>query len=244
MDDKTRTDNDYNKEAAAAAVPAMCSSCDGNCLDDVEFLMGLNPQDRLRIMQGAVRRTYEKDRIIFHEGDPVDALFVIHSGKVKLSSWDAEGREKIVGIFTGGDTIWEGFFLKDSHYSFSGTCITPADICRIHRSDLEAVIQDPAVSLRVIGFLSQRLHETNENISLLNIRSPKARLAAFLMHRCMYIDSDTVTLRLDDIASSINLRPETVSRKLKELEKSGLVEKTGQSSIRVIDMEGLREETE
>ena len=66
MDDKTRTDNDYSKEAAAAAVPAMCSSCDGNCLDDVEFLMGLNPQDRLRIMQGAVRRTYEKDRIIFH----------------------------------------------------------------------------------------------------------------------------------------------------------------------------------
>ena len=48
-------------------------------------------------------------------------------------------------------------------------------------------------------------------------------------------------MRLEEMAGSLALRPETISRKLKELEREGYVKKTGQSSIKVLDPDRLME---
>ena len=48
-------------------------------------------------------------------------------------------------------------------------------------------------------------------------------------------------MRLEEISASLHLRPETVSRKIKELEKEELVRKTGQSSIKILSFQGLHD---
>lgn len=45
----------------------------------------------------------------------------------------------------------------------------------------------------------------------------------------------------DDIAVSVSLRTETVSRKLREMEKDGLIERLGHARIRVLDRDALRD---
>ena len=54
------------------------------------------------------------------------------------------------------------------------------------------------------------------------------------------IDEDII-LKLDDIAASVSLRTETVSRKLREMEKKGLIERLGHARIRVLDRDALRD---
>ena len=110
--------------------------------------------------------------------------------------------------------------------------------------DFEAAISDPAVALRVIRMLSVKLHDSNERNLILSTSDPQARIAAFLLYRQQRTAAKYVTLRLDDIASSVNLRPETVSRKLRELEKDGLIRKTGQSNIELLDFIRLKEMAE
>ena len=88
------------------------------------------------------------------------------------------------------------------------------------------------IALRVIGLLSRKLHNANERNLLLTVTDPGARIAGFLLYRSKRSASDTVTLRLGEIAASIHLRPETVSRRLKELERQGLIKRIGQSGIR------------
>jgi CRP/FNR family transcriptional regulator len=68
-----------------------------------------------------------------------------------------------------------------------------------------------------------------------------ARLAGFLMYRVDRSPTDDIVLKLDDIAASVSLRMETVSRKLRELEKMGLIERRGHAKIKVIDRDALRE---
>ena len=48
-------------------------------------------------------------------------------------------------------------------------------------------------------------------------------------------------LRLSDIAASTGMRPETVSRKLKEFEEEGIVRRVGQSGIQILNFEALKE---
>ena len=76
---------------------------------------------------------------------------------------------------------------------------------------------------------------------LLSTKDPKARLAAFLLYREKRDKEEIIELKLGDIAASLSMRPETVSRKIRELERENLIAKTGQSSIKLLDFQGLRD---
>ena len=225
-------------------IPEKCNHCGALCVQRIDFLAGLPAAKQALLMERAARLSYPREASLFREGDAVDAVYILHRGKVKLSTFDADGREQIVGIFTGGDLIWEGVLMEGSRFPYDGICLTEVDCCRLSRADFERTIEDPAIALRVIGLLSKKLHDANQRNLLLSKADPTARLAGFLVQRSQHISSDTVTLRLDDIAGSISLRAETVSRKLKELERMGAVKKAGQSSIRILDLEKLKEISE
>ena len=103
------------------------------------------------------------------------------------------------------------------------------------------MMEDPHVSLSVIRLLSQKLRAANERVLLLATEDPKAGIAGFLLRQSKYARSDTIVMRLEEISASIHLRPETVSRKIKELERDGVITMTGQSSIRILDFQALRD---
>lgn len=216
-----------------------CKSCCERCIEKIDFLAGIPRNKQEMLMKLAVYEAHAKGDAIFMEEEPVDSIFIIHKGRVKLSAFDSEGREQIVGIFAEHDTIWEGVLMEGSRYPYAGICLTDVECCRIYRRDFEQAIREPEIALRVIGLLSKKLHDANQRNILLSTNSPKSRLAGFLLYRSRHSASDMVTLRLDDIAASISLRPETVSRKLRELDKEGLIQKTGQSTIRIMDVEAL-----
>ena len=48
-------------------------------------------------------------------------------------------------------------------------------------------------------------------------------------------------MRLNDIAAFVNLRPETVSRKLSELQKAGYIKRISKSQIQIDDIDALSE---
>ncbi len=221
--------------------PELCTGCCELCASEIAFLQGIPEEKQSLIMQKSIHKTYRKGSTLFHEGDPVDGIFVIRKGSVKLCLNDSEGREKIVGIFSDHDTIWEGIFLEGSRYPYSAVCLNAAHICKIPRADFEDALDDTQVALRVVGMLSNKLHDANERNILLSTVDPAQRIAGFLLYRRQRSAEKWITLKLDDIASSVALRPETVSRKLKELEKAGYIRKHGQSSFEIVDFRGLEE---
>ena len=209
------------------------------CHGNISFLIGLPAHQQREVMDRMVWKRYPKGSVLFAQEEPVDGIYLSHRGKVKLSTWDSEGREQIIGIFSEPDTIWEGILMGSSRYPYGGVCLTDVECSKLSRRDLEEVMQDPSVALRVIALLSQKLHDANERVRLLSTSSPRARLAGFLLLRSRHTSSDMVVLRLEDIAASIQLRPETVSRRIREMQREGLIRKEGQSGIQILDRAAL-----
>ena len=222
-------------------IPAHCKACRGECLKNVEFLVGLPPEKVTTLLRRSVRLNFAKGEHLFHEGEPCDAIYIIHQGRVKLCTYDQEGQERIAGIFVEHDTIWEGVLVPDSRYSASAIAMTAVECCKSARKDFEEAIQEPEVAMRIIALLSKKLHDANRRNLLKSIADPKERVAGLLLYRYRRQTSDTITMRLEEMAGSLALRPETISRKLKELEREGYVKKTGQSSIKVLDPDRLME---
>lgn len=211
------------------------------CINSLTVISGLDEESRRQIMDSAIRKKYRKGSYLFREGDPCDGIYLLHTGKIKLCTYDSDGREEIVGIFWAGEIIWEGIFIDGSEYSYDAVCLDTTDCCKIPRQEIESMMEDPHVSLSVIRLLSQKLRAANERVLLLATEDPKARIAGFLLRQSKYARSDTIVMRLEEISASIHLRPETVSRKIKELERDGIITKTGQSSIRILDFQALRD---
>ena len=218
-----------------------CSGCDRLCMKSLTVISGVDEERSKQIIESAVRTRNRKGSYLFREGEPCDGVYLLLSGKVKLRTYDVDGREEIAGIFWGGEMIWEGIFIENSTYPFDAVCIDTTDCCMIPRHEIENLMEDPRVALKVVRMLSEKLHAANERVLLLATEDTKARLAGFLLRQSKYSGSDTIVMRLDEISASLHLRPETVSRKIKELERENLIAKTGQSSIRILDFQGLYE---
>ncbi len=219
----------------------ICEECGGFCTESVPLIEGLPVNAQVSLMEHSKHANLKKGSYLFNEGEVVDSICIIRKGRVKLCRYDSLGREQIITILADHDIIWEGMFLDGSVYPYSAVCLSNASICQIHRDDFIKVVKDPTAAMNIIIMLSKKLHDANERNMLLSTKDPMARLAGFLMYRVDRSPSDDIVLKLDDIAASVSLRMETVSRKLRELEKMGLIERRGHAKIKVIDRDALRE---
>ncbi len=219
----------------------ICEECGGFCTTNVPLIEGLPVHAQVSLMEYSIHETLKKNSYLFREGEAVDSICIIRKGRVKLCRYDSLGREQIITILSEHDIIWEGMFLDGSIYPYSAVCLTNASICRIHRDDFTKIVNDPAAAMNTIILLSKKLHDANERNMLLSTKDPMARLAGFLMYRVDRSIDEDVVLKLDDIAASVNLRTETVSRKLRELEKMNYIERLGHARIRVLDRDALRD---
>ena len=93
--------------------PAPCKDCRGDCLKTVDFLAGMPPDKMRELLRHSVRLKLPKGAYIFHAGDPCDAIYIVHKGRVKLCVYDADGQERIAGVFVERDAMWEGVLVPD-----------------------------------------------------------------------------------------------------------------------------------
>ncbi len=206
----------------------------------IRLLRGLPYEERYELLRTSTYVRFARNDMIFQEGDPVEAIYVIKSGQVKLCTFNSEGEEKIVGMFGQYGAIWEGVYLKDSIYPYDGVCVTPVDMIIIYKKKFEELLLQPEAAIRTIGYLSHKLHDANERNKILSARNPKQRIAGFLLYWFEHNREEVMELQLPDIAASTCMRPETVSRKIAELEREGLIERVGRSGIVIRNYEGLQ----
>ena len=217
-----------------------CINC-GKCSGEMTIFAGV-PEEKRKLVTDQGRHLHKrKGSYLFRAGEPVGDIWILRSGKVKLCVGSPDGREMIIGIFAGGEAIWEGLFLNGSLYPYSAVCLTTVDVCAIPVHDFQTMLQDTSVAWSIITVLSRKLHDANERNMILSAKEPEVRVAKLLLYEVEHVSSPEIDLRLEDIAASLNLRPETVSRKLREMEKAGILKRTGKGKLHILDQEAIRQ---
>lgn len=114
--------------------------------------------------------------ILFEEGDPGDALFIISDGSVRVfkAIGDAEGRisEKSLALLEAGSYIGEMTLMEGSPRTASARIETDAIILKISRDDFTALLKRvPQIAVRLfLSFMkvvSDRLRNTNQELVVL-----------------------------------------------------------------------------
>ena len=225
---------------AGAGHDCAFSRAGSSCMDNIRLFADLPSPAKRELLARARHTTHESGAIIAHEGDPIESIIVVRSGRIKTYRSTSDGEQYVLDVLHDGQALWHGLFLDNHTYGYSVSCLTPVRLCRIHRADVEQMLANhPDVAMGLIRMVCTELDRAEERIMMLSIRDPRRRLAEYLLVRDRSCTGPEIHLKLEDIASSVGLRPETVSRNIARFDRERLVKRTGRGRLLVLDREGL-----
>ena len=119
---------------------------------------------------------------IFAQGDPTDAVFYIHTGKVRLTVVSNDGKEATIGILGDGEFFGEGALAGQALRMGSATAMTDCAVLRIDKNAMmRALHREHAFSDMFVAHLLARNIRYEEDLVDQLFNSSEKRLARILL---------------------------------------------------------------
>ena len=207
------------------------------------------PEADLTLLAGSLRtRRYRRGEVIFHQGDPGDALHVILSGRVKISSPSETGVEAILTTLRPGEFFGSLALLDGAPRSASATAVEPTETVILPRDRFRRLLNDsPEIRDHVFAELARELRRLTFHVEELHFLDIAGRLAARLAR--MAEEQGAVVgggeVRLEgpitqgELAAMVGSTRQSVNKLLGYLGDDGLIRQE-RDSIVVVDLAGLR----
>ncbi|MEJ0075023.1 MAG: Crp/Fnr family transcriptional regulator [Alphaproteobacteria bacterium] len=135
-----------------------------------------------KVGEGRSIDRFGKDRIVFAQGDPADAVFYIQKGKAKVTVVSEQGKEAIVAIFGTNEFFGEGCLAGQVQRIATVTTMTDCVIMRLDKAAVVDVIhREPAFSEMFIAHLLGRTIRVEADLVDQLFNSSEKRLARMLL---------------------------------------------------------------
>jgi CRP-like cAMP-binding protein len=187
------------------------------------------------IVRSMAPRRYRKGEVIFHQGDPGDALHIIARGRVKIVLTSPEGVEAIVATVRPGDFFGELTLIDGAPRSATATAVEPVETVVLARDRFRRLLAANATlrdNLEVS--LAAEVRRMNEHVEELHFLDLEGRIAA---HLARLVERERPGARgavelpfaysQGDLAAMIGGARQSVNRVLRGLEREGLVRLDG-----------------
>jgi CRP/FNR family cyclic AMP-dependent transcriptional regulator len=189
---------------------------------------------------------YPKGATLFVEGQTSRGVFILCSGRVKLSTSSADGRTLILRIADQGEVLGLPATVTEKSYELTAEVIEPSQANFIAKQDfLNFLREHGEVALRAAQQLGETYHSAIAEMRTIGLsHSASEKLARFLLDLSAdRTEKDgqirlTVTLTHEEIAQMIGTSRETVTRSFGEFKKKNLLKVRG-STVVITSRAGL-----
>jgi CRP-like cAMP-binding protein len=135
-----------------------------------------------KVGEGRSLVDYRKDKIVFAQGDPADAVFYLRKGKVKLTVVSNQGKEAVVAVLDPDAFFGEGCLIAQPLRMATATTLTSCSIMRLEKPAMVRVLHaQPTFSERFITHLLTRNIRVEEDLVDQLFNSAEKRLARVLL---------------------------------------------------------------
>jgi CRP-like cAMP-binding protein len=197
-------------------------------------MLGL--EDLARLARTVIERRFEKDEVIFLEGEPCQGLYIVREGSVKIYKLSPEGREQILNYIKPDDSFNEVAVFDGGANPANVVAAETCSLWIVPRSAIVELIQArPEVALAVIQNLGARLRHLVGLVEDLSLRQVSGRLAKLLLET---EGADGRALTQQEMAARLGTVREIIGRSLRQLETRGLI-KTERGRIVILDRHEL-----
>lgn len=212
--------NQLRRSCACCALSELClpAGIDRNDLDRLDATV----RDK---------RTLDRGSVLYRDGDPFEALYVVRSGSLKTFVQDAAGEVQVLGFHLPGEIVGFDALASDFHVS-QAEALERTSICELPYARLQQVTREvPALHRQLMRVISREVIEEHRHLVMMGRQQAQEKLATFLKsladrYQRLHRDGTTLTLSMSryDIANYLGLVVETVSRLFSRMEDLGVLE--------------------
>jgi len=189
-------------------------------------------------------RPLGRGEMLWRSGSCPDAIYAVRAGAFKLCRSEEPGRERIVAFALPGELLGLDA-LAASAYEDDAIALTQSRVCRLPLVLVsESAANSSQLPLELLRLTSRELAMARNAPQRLGAGGRVARFLRQLSERLERTARNATSFVLPmsrrDIASFLDLAPETVSRQLKRLERQGTIRVHGRR-IDILDRDRLAE---
>lgn len=194
-----------------------------------------------------VRRNFRRGAFLMTEGEASDHVIVLLSGRSKVSSYTAEGKEVVLAVRGPGDLLGELSAFDGQPRLATVSALEPIEALILPSERFTRFLEDqPRVAVLLLEMLTHRLRDSARKQVEYGAYDTPGRVARRLLElveRYGQTEGPSVRISLsltqDELAGWTGASREAVSKALREFRDRGWVS-TGRRSITVLDVEALR----
>jgi CRP/FNR family transcriptional regulator len=228
-----------------------CREWSSVCIGELWLFEGLARSELEAVAARAKRAKYASGEAVFTQGDQAESIFLIKSGRIRISRTMDSGTEVILDIRKPGDYLGE-YILNDLeseyHYPVSAWCMEDVTTCGFTRSVFEElVLKHPPIGLKVIRNMAGRIARLTERLDAMSQTHLEEKLYGVLLNvarehgtkrkdGCYVLE---MPLTHEDIGFLIGAHRVSVTRIMKRLKETGRISQNGRFLV-IIGDESLR----
>jgi CRP-like cAMP-binding protein len=208
------------------------------------LLEPLRAEDREAFLALARRRTFARNEVLCHEGDPADSLHLVERGHLAVHAGLASGASATFTILSSGDCFGELALLRDDRRrTATVTALEPSRTLSVAASAFDALCnQNPGIERIVSTLLADRIDRLSRRLLETMYESVDRRVYRRLLELARsYGASDgraTIPLSQTQLADLVGATRPSVNQVLQRLAGQQVV-RLGRSRIEVLDMKDL-----
>jgi CRP-like cAMP-binding protein len=179
---------------------------------------------------GALKKSFDKNEIIFEEGNLPTHYYQIISGEIKMNNYNDDGREFIQGIFYKKQSFGEPPLFLNQDYPANAVAVEASEVLLLPKNNFMKLLEEnPTVSIKIIENLAQRLYYKSVMAAEMSTQEPEHRILKLIDHGIAYFNFKKeengylINFTRQQIGDLTGLRVETVIRTIKALEKKGVL---------------------
>jgi len=188
-------------------------------LEEIAMFSALSEIHKKELHNAIHVKYYNKDSIVFYEGDESEYLHILMEGDVKLYKTSPKGSQIQINRFHAPSLIAEFACFEKEVFPASCEFVTDGAIGLLHFDKLYEYLGHAAFSLELIKSLTSKVMLLSSLVHKETILSSEAKVADLMIKKLNIFNR----LKNNEIASILNLTPETFSRILTKYKKEGII---------------------
>jgi CRP/FNR family transcriptional regulator, nitrogen oxide reductase regulator len=215
-------------------------------LSQLDLFFGLSRQDLEIVLQEARELSFDDGSFVFYQDDPVERVFVLKSGRVKLYQVSDDGQQVLMRVMTPGMMFAAISIVEGAVYPVSAEAAEASQVIYWSQETMLRLIERfPPLAINSLKILAGHVRDFQNRYRELATERVERRLARTVLRLASQTGRKTeegvlidIPLTRQDLAEMSGTTLFTVSRILSQWEGQGLVS-TGRERLVVRFPHGL-----
>ncbi|GAA1580083.1 Crp/Fnr family transcriptional regulator [Kribbella sancticallisti] len=218
------------------------------CMAEVDIFADLSAAEMETIAAAAPMKTYSAGDLLYSPHQPVETLFILKKGRVRIFRISPDGRALTTALITPGTIFGDMLLLGQQMHDNFAEALDDVVVCVMARADVHRfLLSDPRISIRISEILGRRVAELERRLSDTVFKSVPQRIAGTL---CLLAGEQQkrplgrgvqLALTHEQIAALTGTSRETATKVLGEYADRGLL-KLSRGKVTILDPDTITAE--